>query len=80
MFSWLHLLSNLVTQLVFGVMLEMVHGSLRIAVIYACGAVCGALGTSLATPHFFLVGASGAAYAVLYAHLANLVIVSDNLT
>lgn len=38
---WLHLLFNLGVQLVVGLPLEMVHGSLRIAAVYMAGVLAG---------------------------------------
>lgn len=72
--SWVHLLNNLVVQMVLGVLLEMVH-RWRIIVIYLAGVAGGAIANSLYMPSFFLAGASGGVYAVEYAHLSNLVLV-----
>lgn len=77
--GYLHLLSNLVMQLLFGVVLEVVHGPLRISSIYLGGVACGALATSVSAPGFFLAGASGGVYAVQYAHLSNLVMNWDEI-
>ena len=40
-FSWLHLLFNLLVQVLVGLPLEMVHGSLRIGVVYMAGVLAG---------------------------------------
>lgn len=40
-FRWLHLLFNLGVQVVVGLPLEMVHGSLRIAAVYMAGVLAG---------------------------------------
>ncbi|XP_075162410.1 rhomboid serine protease stem cell tumor [Haematobia irritans] len=72
--GWFHLGFNLLIQLVFGLPLEMVHGSGRIACIYFSGVLAGSLGTSIIDPHVYLVGASGGVYALLAAHLANVMI------
>lgn len=58
-----------------GTLLEMVH-RWRIILIYLAGVVGGALANSLYMPTFYLAGASGGVYAVEYAHLSNLVLVS----
>lgn len=42
--GWFHLGFNLLIQLVFGLPLEMVHGSGRIACIYFSGVLAGSLG------------------------------------
>lgn len=52
----------------------MVHGSLRIGTIYMAGVLAGSLGTSVFDSKVFLVGASGGVYALLAAHLANVLI------
>lgn len=89
---------NLVVQLLFGLPLEMVHGSTRIGCVYLAGVIAGSLGkfiphrhklhtlyllqqltfsppgTSIFDPEVFLVGASGGVYALLAAHLANVMI------
>lgn len=42
--SWLHLGFNLCVQLIIGLPLEMIHGSIRIACIYLSGVLAGSLG------------------------------------
>ena len=39
--SWLHVAFNVVVQILVGLPLEMVHGSLRIAAIYMAGVLAG---------------------------------------
>lgn len=65
---------NLVVQLLVGLPLEMVHGSGRVALIYMAGVVAGSLGTSVFDTDVYLVGASGGVYALLAAHLANVLL------
>ncbi|XP_055377175.1 protein rhomboid [Condylostylus longicornis] len=72
--GWFHLGFNLGIQLLFGLPLEMVHGSGRIACIYLSGVLAGSLGTSIFDPDVCLVGASGGVYALLAAHLANVML------
>ncbi|XP_050337460.1 protein rhomboid isoform X3 [Bactrocera neohumeralis] len=72
--GWFHLGFNLCVQLLFGLPLEMVHGSGRIACIYFSGVLAGSLGTSIFDPEVCLVGASGGVYALLAAHLANVML------
>ncbi|RWS05412.1 protein rhomboid-like protein, partial [Dinothrombium tinctorium] len=60
--------------LLVGLPLEMVHGSLRIGTVYMAGVLAGSLGTSVFDPEVYLVGASGGVYALLAAHLANVVL------
>jgi rhomboid-related protein 1/2/3 len=56
---WVHLMFNLLVQLLVGLPLEMVHGSLRIGCVYMAGVLAGSLGTSVFDPDVYLVGASG---------------------
>ncbi|VVC44262.1 Hypothetical protein CINCED_3A014559 [Cinara cedri] len=77
--GWVHLIFNLIVQLLVGLPLEMVHGSLRIGVVYMAGVLAGSLGTSVFDSNVFLVGASGGVYALLAAHLANVMLVNTYL-
>ena len=89
-------------QVLVGLPLEMVHGSMRIGAVYMAGVlagkffffvptkkkrmifnwtislsrVTGSLGTSVFDTDVYLVGASGGVYALLAAHLANVLLVS----
>ncbi|XP_014681445.1 PREDICTED: protein rhomboid-like [Priapulus caudatus] len=72
--GWIHLLFNLMVQLLVGLPLEMVHGSFRISIIYLAGVLAGSLGTSVFDRDVYLVGASGGVYALLAAHLANILL------
>ncbi|KYN28248.1 Protein rhomboid [Trachymyrmex cornetzi] len=122
--GWLHLLFNLGVQVVVGLPLEMVHGSLRIAAVYMAGVLAdmrmstvkfpdmswtrlvifivgqadcselwsgrytdratrcnhkSSLGTSVFDTDVYLVGASGGVYALLAAHLANVLLNYNNM-
>lgn len=77
--GWLHLGFNLVVQMLVGLPLEMVHGSCRVALIYMAGVVAGSLGTSVFDTDVCLVGASGGVYALLAAHLANIMLNYNNM-
>ena len=68
------LLVNLFVQLTVGLPLEVVHGSFRIGLIYGCGVLYGSLAASIFDPYVRLAGASGPAYAMLSAHLANVIL------
>lgn len=57
----------------------MVHGSARIACVYLAGVLAGSLGTSVFDPEVYLVGASGGVYALLAAHLANVMLNYNNM-
>ncbi|CAL4070726.1 unnamed protein product [Meganyctiphanes norvegica] len=69
--GWIHLAFNILVQVLVGLPLEMVHGSLRIGILYLVGIIAGSLGTSVFDADVYLVGASGGVYALLAAHLAN---------
>lgn len=57
----------------------MVHGSARIGTVYLAGVLAGSLGTSVFDADVYLVGASGGVYALLAAHLANVLINYNNM-
>lgn len=76
---WIHLAFNLTVQLLVGLPLEMVHGSTRIGCVYLAGVLAGSMGTSVFDPEVYLVGASGGVYALLAAHLANVMLNYNNM-
>lgn len=69
----------MLVQLLVGLPLEMVHGGSRVACIYFAGVLAGSLGTSVFDSDVFLVGASGGVYALLAAHLANVMLNYSNM-
>ncbi|XP_037094123.1 protein rhomboid-like [Pollicipes pollicipes] len=79
--SWWHLIFNLLVQLVVGLPLEMVHGSARVFTVYMAGVLAGSLGTSVCdtSRQVYLVGASGGVYALLAAHIANVLLNYHNM-
>ncbi|XP_078385179.1 rhomboid-related protein 3 isoform X1 [Cetorhinus maximus] len=68
-----HLGFNVVLQLLVGVPLEMVHGALRISFVYLAGVLAGSLTASVADMTAPVAGSSGGVYALVSAHLANVV-------
>ncbi|XP_057698821.1 rhomboid-related protein 3 isoform X3 [Corythoichthys intestinalis] len=70
-----HLSLNMAMQLLVGVPLEMVHGAARIGLVYACGVLAGSLAVSVTDMTAPVVGSSGGVYALVSAHLANVVMV-----
>lgn len=72
-----HVFFNVLIQLLLGVPLEMVHKWWRVGIVYIAGVVAGSLASSITDPYSFLAGASGGVYALLAAHLASVVIVSE---
>ena len=69
-----HLLGNVLLQLLFGLPIEMVHGPVRVAVIYEAGVAAGALACATLDPYSSVIGASGGVYALYGVHVANLVL------
>uniref|UniRef100_F1L8L5 Rhomboid-related protein 1 n=1 Tax=Ascaris suum TaxID=6253 RepID=F1L8L5_ASCSU len=70
----LHLLPNIAFQLLVGVPLELVHKIWRIAPIYLLAVIMGALLQYTLDPSVYLVGCSAGVYALITAHLSNLII------
>ncbi|KAM5215780.1 rhomboid-related protein 3 isoform 3-T3 [Hipposideros larvatus] len=73
-----HLGLNVVLQLLVGVPLEMVHGATRIGLVYVAGVVAGSLAVSVADMTAPVVGSSGGVYALVSAHLANIVMIAKS--
>lgn len=68
-----HLLLNLLVQILLGIPLEMVHKWWRVIVVYIAGVLAGSLGTSVFDPTVKLAGASGGVYSLLTAHVASII-------
>lgn len=73
-----HLAVNMVLQVSLGVALEIAHGWWRVLSIYLFGILGGILGKLLFVPYSGLCGASAGCYALLLAHIANVMMVSPN--
>jgi membrane associated rhomboid family serine protease len=71
--GYFHIIFNVLVQLILGIPLEMVHRWWRILLVYTCGVVAGSLATSITDPDVYLAGASGGVYALITAHLANVI-------
>ncbi|GLG99127.1 Rhomboid-like protein, partial [Gryllus bimaculatus] len=69
----LHVVGNLLVQILLGIPLEMVHKWWRVLLIYFAGGLAGSLGTSITDPKTKLVGASGGVYALISAHIASII-------
>lgn len=72
--GYVHLVSNVMVALFVGIPLEMVHRWWRLFILYVAGVLAGSLAASMFDPHSYLVGASGGCYALIAAHLANVII------
>ncbi|VDP12727.1 unnamed protein product [Onchocerca flexuosa] len=70
----IHLVFNVLTQIILGIPLELVHKFWRIALVYLSGVLAGSLLDYAIDPRIYLAGASGGVYALLAAHLAELLI------
>jgi rhomboid-related protein 1/2/3 len=66
-----HLLPNVLCQIIFGTLLEIVHGPLRVGSLYTIGVIFGGCFSLIVKPHLNLVGASAGVYALITAVLAN---------
>lgn len=71
----MHLIINCLIQLLLGIPLEMVHGWWRVWITYLAGVLAGSLCTAITDPHTKLAGASGGVYALITAHIANILMV-----
>uniref|UniRef100_A0A914WTR6 rhomboid protease n=1 Tax=Plectus sambesii TaxID=2011161 RepID=A0A914WTR6_9BILA len=69
-----HIAGNLIFQILLGIPLELVHKAWRIGPIYLLAVVLGAVLQYVLDPTVYLVGASAGVYALITAHLANVVL------
>ncbi|CAI4228814.1 unnamed protein product [Auanema sp. JU1783] len=67
-----HLVFNVLTQLILGLPLELVH-QWRVILVYIGGVIAGSLLVTIVDPYVYLAGASGGVYAILAAHLSELI-------
>jgi len=71
----MHLIGNIICQLVFGVFLELSHGSTRVGIIYLSGIFLGGVGREISNEgQRPLAGASGGMYALVAAHVSHLLL------
>ncbi|VDN35240.1 unnamed protein product [Gongylonema pulchrum] len=70
----IHLAFNVLTQIILGIPLELVHKFWRIALVYLSGVLAGSLLNYAIDQKTYLAGASGGVYALLAAHIAELLI------
>ncbi|XP_037035298.1 rhomboid-related protein 1-like [Bradysia coprophila] len=68
------LILNILLQLMLGVLLEIVHGWLPIAVIYFSSVIGGSLFITLFSPNSYVVGASAGVYGLLSSHLSSIIL------
>lgn len=72
---YVHIVVNLIFQLLMGIPLEMVHGWWRVSLLYFLGVIAGSLTTSVTDPWVRLAGASGGVYCLMTAHIATIIMV-----
>ncbi|KAL3120654.1 hypothetical protein niasHT_007946 [Heterodera trifolii] len=72
--GFVHLLTNLVVQILLGIPLELVHKYGRVGFLYLAGVMSGALLFFVTDREVYLAGASGGVYTLLSAHIANVII------
>ncbi|CAD5216253.1 unnamed protein product [Bursaphelenchus xylophilus] len=77
--GYTHILSNVAVQILLGIPLELVHKLWRIAGVYLLGVITGSLLVTAIDPTVYLGGASGGVYALLSAHLSNVIINWDEM-
>ena len=64
----------LLVQLALGILMEMVHGSIRIGLIYLSGVFAGSLSSFVFNPQVNLLGGSGGCYSLIGAQLATVIL------
>ncbi|XP_050500271.1 rhomboid-related protein 2-like [Diabrotica virgifera virgifera] len=74
-----HIITNLVVQLALGIPLEMVNKWWRVLLVYFLGGIAGSLAHSIIDGNIRLGGASGGVYALMTAHLAQVIMNWDSL-
>ena len=67
--SWLHLIANALTQIVFGLPMELAHSTPKILAVHSAGVIAGALTCAVCDSYAIVIGASGGAYAFMGAHV-----------
>ncbi|KAK7074093.1 Rhomboid-related protein 2 [Halocaridina rubra] len=72
--GYMHLIINLLAQTFLGIPLEKVYAWWRVGIIYLAGVLFGSLAHSITSPKSYLAGASGGVYAIIFAHLGNMIL------
>ena len=73
----MHLVQNMMIFLLVCPFLELAHDSFRPATIYIVGCVLGSMLSGIVAPGIPLYGASGGCFALVLAHIANIIINGD---
>ena len=72
--GYTHLMGNIIVELVLGVPLDCVHGSLRMTAMGLCAILGGALTCVWGDPYLAVVGSSGYAYGLIGIHMGNVLL------
>lgn len=63
--GFIHILLNIITQIVLGWYLETKYGTIRYAIIYLLSGICGMLTSAIFIPQLLSVGSSAALYGII---------------
>jgi rhomboid-related protein 1/2/3 len=74
-----HVGFNIVIQCLFGIPLELKHGTRQVAILYVIGIIAGSIGSSVIDPEANLVGASGAVYTIIGAQVGAVMLNYDTM-
>jgi len=72
--GFVHIFSNMVSQVIIGFMLESIMGPFRLAFLYICSGMGGVLFSCICAKHDTSVGASTAIYGLLGGFLAMIIV------
>lgn len=75
--DWSHIISNSIIFCLVCPMLELAHDSFRPVLIYVVGVCLGSMLSGIVAPGVYLVGMSGGDYALVLAHIANIIVNGD---
>lgn len=74
-----HVVGNCIANILLGGLLEAVHGTRNIGILYTFGVLTGALTCGAFQPHMPVVGSSGGVYTMLGARIINIVLNKDQM-
>ncbi|CAI5445831.1 unnamed protein product [Caenorhabditis angaria] len=69
-----HLSKNMICQIIIGIPLEVAHRITKIGPLFILGVTCSAITMFARNPNGPFLGASGGDYALLFAHVSNLIL------
>lgn len=74
-----HVIGNCISNILFGGLLEAVHGTRNIGMLYTFGVITGGLTAGTFQPHFQVIGSSGGGYTMIGARITNLILNKDQM-